>query len=568
MASLTKKVINGRPYYYLRETARVGGRSKVVRQVYLGRAEDIERRLLETAEPKSVQARSFGAVAAALRFCRELEVAEAIDRALGAAGGRRRAPSVGEMIMLAAINRACKPRSKRQLGDWHQRTALMRLLPAERKALCSQRFWDAMDGVSEDAIATAETEIVKRCIERYGIELRPLIYDTTNFATFIDSANARNTIAQRGHPKGGRRDLRLIGLALCVALDSNIPLCHQTYEGNRTDSTQFPAAIELIKARLTELGLSEHERSQLTLVYDKGNNSKTNQPLADELGVAVVGSLSPSQHPNLLDVDRDHFHALADMPGTLAYRTRQQVYGQQRTIVISYSQPFAAKQRRSFQQTLAKAHRELDELKGIVERGKHRIDQRALDERIKQILKRRWLKDVIAVEHDLAAQTLSHRTDPDAIEHVAQREWGKRIIFTGRHDWTDQQIITAYRAQSNGENAFRQSKDREFVSYSPAFHWTDQKLKVHGFYCTLALMIVSLIERQIRHAAIEQDGLPLGAKLTMRLLNEIDEVTLVYPPAGGRQGRPRVRTVLAELDDTQRQLYDALDLQPLAPSTV
>ena len=568
MASVTKKVINGRPYYYLRETARVGGRSKVVRQVYLGRVEDIERRLVETAEPKSVVARSFGAVAAALKLWSELEVTEAIDRALGAAGGRRSRLSVGEMIMLAAINRACKPRSKRQLGDWHQRTALARLLPAEHKALSSQRFWDAMDVVSDEAIAKAETEIVRRCIERYGIELRPLIYDTTNFATFVDSANARNTIAQRGHPKGGRRDLRLIGLALCMALDSNIPLCHQTYEGNRNDTTQFPQAIELIKARLQELGLTEDELSELTLVYDKGNNSKSNQPLADELGLGVVGSLSPSQHPELLAVERDQFHALEQLPDTLAYRTRIEVYGQQRTIVVSYSQPFAEKQRRSFAQTLAKAHRELDELKGIVERGKHRMDERALTERINKILKRRWLKDVIEVEHDLAARTLTHRTDPDAIEAVAQREWAKRIIFTGRHEWTDQQIITAYRAQSKGENAFRQSKDREFVSYSPAFHWTDQKLKVHGFYCTLALMLVSLIERQISHAGIQQNGLPLGAKLAMRLLNEIDEVTLVYPPAGGRQGRPRVRTMLAEMDETQRRLYDALQLQPLAPSAV
>jgi hypothetical protein len=54
----------------------------------------------------------------------------------------------------------------------------------------------------------------------------------------------------------------------------------------------------------------------------------------------------------------------------------------------------------------------------------------------------------------------------------------------------------------------------------------------------------------------------------MRLLNEIDEVTLIYPPAGGRQGRPRVRTTLADLDDTQRQLYQTLQLQPLAPTSV
>lgn len=569
MSSLTKKVVNGRPYYYLRETARVQGQVKVVRQVYLGRAEDIERRLAATAEPRSVVSHSFGAVAAALKLCRELEVAEAIDRALGkVGGGRRRGLSVGEMIMLAAVNRACKPRSKRQLGDWHARTALSRLLPAERRALSSQRFWDAMDVVSAEAIVKAETEIVRRCIERYGIELRPLVYDTTNFATFIDSANDRNTIAQRGHPKTGRRDLRLIGLALCVAMDSNIPLCHQTYKGSRNDSTHFPEAIKLVKQRLEDLGLSEAEISQLTLVYDKGNNSKANQPLADELSLGLVGSLSPAHHPELLDVDLGRFSELEQMPGTLAYRTKMEVYELQRTIVVSHSQAFAAKQRRGFQQTLAKAHRQLDDLKGIVERGRHRMDERALEERIKKILQRRWLKDVITVEHDLAAGSFQYRTDPTQVERIAAREWGRRIIFSDRHQWTDEQIIAAYRSQSKGENAFRQDKDREFVSYSPTFHWTDQKLNVHGFYTTIALMIVSLIERQIRHAGIHQDGLPLGAKLTMRLLNEIDEVTLIYPPAGGRQGRPRVRTILADLDDTQRQLYKAPNLHALAPNNV
>jgi transposase len=322
----------------------------------------------------------------------------------------------------------------------------------------------------------------------------------------------------------------------------------------------------LIKTRLTDLGLSEDQVSQLTLVYDKGNNSKTNQPLVDELALGVVGSLSPSQHPELLDIGLEQFQELENAPGTLAYRTQMEVYEQQRTIIVSRSESFAAKQRRSFAQTLAKANRELDELKGIVERGKHRMDQRALHERLKNILRRRWLKDVITVKHDLAADSFTYRTDPNQVEQIAQREWGKRIIFTDRHDWSDEQILAAYRAQSRGENAFRQSKDREFVSYSPTFHWTDQKLKVHGFYCTLALMIVSLIERQVRHAGIEQDGLPLGAKLAMRLLNEIDEVTLIYPPAGGRQGRPRVRTILAELDETQRQLYDALGLQAPAPT--
>lgn len=566
MASLTKKVINGRPYYYLRESAWVAGRPKVVKTTYLGRAEDIERRLAEgPGDPQALEVRSFGAVAAAWKVCSELQIAEAIDRAIGVSRRSRREISVGQMITLAAINRVCRPRSKRQLGDWHQRTALARLLPAPRRALSSQRFWDAMDTVSDEAIAKAETEIVKRCIERYEIELRPLIYDTTNFATFIDSANARNTIAKRGHAKGGRHDLRLIGLALCVALDGNIPLCHQPYEGNHNDSTQFPEAIKLIRARLGELGLTEQELSELTLVYDKGNNSKANQPLADELSLGVVGSLSPSHHPDLLDIPLEQFSETWGMPGTTAYRTQMEIYGQQRTIVVSHSQRFAQKQQRSFQQTLAKAQRELDELKGVVQRGRHRMDERALTDRTRKILKRRWLKDVITIEHDLAAASFSYHTDQNQIEHIAAHEWGRRIIFTDRQEWTDEEIIAAYRAQAKGESSFRQMKDREFASFSPAFHWTDQKLRVHAFYCTLALMIVSLIERQIHHAGIEQDNLPLGAKLTMRLLNEIDEVTLIYPPAGGHKGRPKARTHLANMNDTQRELYDALNLAELAP---
>jgi hypothetical protein len=85
MASLTKKIVNGRPYYYLRETARVGGGSKVVRTVYLGRAEDIEQRLagVGLAEPKAVVVRSFGAAAAALKIAQELDLAATIDRSLG-----------------------------------------------------------------------------------------------------------------------------------------------------------------------------------------------------------------------------------------------------------------------------------------------------------------------------------------------------------------------------------------------------------------------------------------------------------------------------------------------------
>lgn len=54
MASLTKKRIKGRAYYYLRECQRVNGKPKIVWQQYLGSAEDVARRLSTAAQPAAL----------------------------------------------------------------------------------------------------------------------------------------------------------------------------------------------------------------------------------------------------------------------------------------------------------------------------------------------------------------------------------------------------------------------------------------------------------------------------------------------------------------------------------
>ncbi len=46
MAHLHKKIKKGRPYYYIREIARVDGKPKVVNQIYLGSLE----RMMELAK--------------------------------------------------------------------------------------------------------------------------------------------------------------------------------------------------------------------------------------------------------------------------------------------------------------------------------------------------------------------------------------------------------------------------------------------------------------------------------------------------------------------------------------
>ena len=59
---------------------------------------------------------------------------------------------------------------------------------------------------------------------RFGLDTSSVALDMTNFATFIDTGNARAPVAQRGKAKQKRSDLRLVGLGLVVTRDGGIPL--------------------------------------------------------------------------------------------------------------------------------------------------------------------------------------------------------------------------------------------------------------------------------------------------------------------------------------------------------
>lgn len=88
-----------------------------------------------------------------------------------------------------------------------------------------------------------------------------------NFATFIDSANPKAPIAQRGKAKQKRTDPRLVALALVVTRDGGIPLVSHAYPGDRPDVTQFSTVIDELVVRYRQLA---DPLESLTVVYDAG----------------------------------------------------------------------------------------------------------------------------------------------------------------------------------------------------------------------------------------------------------------------------------------------------------
>ena len=92
MASIVGKKQGNKTYYYLVESARVGGKPRIVSQRYLGPADEIVARLAETGpgEPDRTRHLAFGDVAAVWAMLERLKVAEISRRGRRRPAGRRR----------------------------------------------------------------------------------------------------------------------------------------------------------------------------------------------------------------------------------------------------------------------------------------------------------------------------------------------------------------------------------------------------------------------------------------------------------------------------------------------
>jgi transposase len=567
MASIQRRLIHGRPYYYLVESRRVNGKPRPVIVKYLGRAEALLERLAEAdrkALPSEAEVTDFGAVAALWDLAGRIDLAATIDRHVPK---RDQGATVGTYLTLAAINRCVATTSKTAFAGWYRKTALARLVPIAMPLLSGQRFWDAMSAVSSEAIRAIEAELSARVVRDFNVDLRALCFDCTNFDTYVDSASAA-TLPQRGHAKSKRTDLRVVGLALLVTADGELPLFSQVYPGNQPDSVTFASVTAELVARYRLLA---KETEHVTLVFDKGNNSEENieelmpDPEHGRRAYHVIGSLVPSQHQDLLAVPLREFSPVQDprLARVQAYRTKKTVFDREWTVVVTRSETLLKGQLRGIAQVLAKRRRALAALQVKLARSQRvgakgkGYTRESLEAHATELKRSQYVKDILDA-HVTAKRgklRLSYRTDPHALDRLRRTVLGKRIIFTDNHDWSTAEIVLGYRSQYHVEAAFRQMKDPAYVSFRPVRHWTDQKIEVHAFYCVLALLLASLLRREVG-----RKGIRLTIDALLDQLHGIQEVVNLYAPSGVRGGRPQARRVLTRRTRLQEQLYRLLDL--------
>jgi transposase len=571
MERLESKKINNNIYYYYSSWAWKDGKCRRVWQKYLGKPENILRAVQAGgASPLYAEVFQWGLP---LALWKESQIANIISNTDFFSPKRKQGLSTGEYLSIAAINRAMSPSSKRSMWEWFSQTILLRLLPhATSNSLTSQRFWDHMDRIDGDKPLDIWKTILRGVVKREEIDLSCVSYDGTNFYTFIDTFNTKCQIAKRGKNKQGRNNLRQINYALFCCADGHLPLYYDIYQGNRNDAKQFPLMLKKFHNLLDDISketTTPYKSPQVTLVFDKGNNSADNFALLDSQELSYVGSVKLEEHKELAGIS-NHDKRFSpcnkgELEGAKAFRVKKTVYGKERVLVVTYNQNLFNTQYLTIQNDIAKAMEKLsikqrhleDRANGLI-KGGNAPTKNLIERQCKKILSRQYMKNIIKVsmlENRAGNPLLDYSIDSDAFTELMDTYLGKNIIITDREDWDNSRIVKAYRSQFIIENVFKEMKDRDTGSWWPLHHWTDSKIKVHALYCTIALLLRALIYRKVR-----RQGLNLSMKRFMTELDGIREVINIYKPKRGQKKQSR-QTVLTKMSPLQQQLIEILKIR-------
>jgi len=565
MATITKRTNKSGTYYYLVESARVNGKPRIVKQEYLGTAARIEEAVkrMSTGDsipnPDLVIVYEFGAVTALYSIADRLGICQVID---DIAGKRNQGLPVSAYMLLAAINRVVEPTSKNTFWEWFDRTVLYKIFPkANSKNLSSQGFWNNMTGLDSDKIRRIEDEITKRMVSQYDLDLECLLFDNTNFFTYLDTSNP-SELGKRGNSKQKRADLKIIGLSLMVAPDHNIPLLHEAYPGNKPDARQFSDIIEKLKDRYRKIGRGECE---VTLVFDKGNNNEDN--IIDLIEVEpcpfhFVGGLRLNQCPELLEIPKSEYIPLGGpFNDATAYKTVKHVYERDFSVVVTYNPELFRKQMIGIAANIDKCGKELESLKerlrlrreGIVTKGK-KPTVASVEKNIGNILSAEYMHDVFecAITGEPKTPDIDYFFSEERFYALQERYLGKTVLFTDQSEWTNEQVVAAYRSQYHVEDAFKQMKNTKYLTFNPIRHFTDPQICVHAFYCVLALTLSCLLNKELG-----QMGHEVSIRHMLDKFREAQQVMSVYKPV---KGKPRIKTAYSRFEGMALEYSDKYGL--------
>ena len=437
---------------------------------------------LERIDKRAGGRMEMGAAVPSAYFHRDLGIWSFFERKRTA---RRSAWDPCRILELLVWNRISDPGSKS--AAWEARSRFPR-----RCAFSLDDVYRSLDYLAASADALVKHMNASLEAARGPRDRTRLYYDVTNYYFEVDGEDEGGGYRKRGVSKEHRPE-PIVQMGMLIDADG-IPVDYQLFPGNVNDmSTMVPM---MDKARLRGDGVDPN-RERVVVVADKGLNTSANIAKATLDGNGFVLSQSVRKATKALkawvlddegyeESESGRFRCKSRIADKAVYVTGDD--GRRRKVMVPvkevafWSRDFFERARHERAKVIekSKAAIERGDMSGVVSRsGAKYAKDRPVVRETGEAAQHNWVLD----EERIAAD--------EAMD-------GYYCIVTSEQEWSEREVIEAYRGLARIEESFRVLKGT--MEARPVYVWTKPHIEAHFLVCYVALTIMRLMQLDVERA--------------------------------------------------------------------
>ena len=486
----------------------------------------------------------------------------------------------GQVIEALVANRLTSPEPLVRVQGWAAGCAVEEVFGLRAEQLNDDRVGRALDAIAPQ-VDSLVGSVGAAAIEVFGIDVSRIHWDMTSFSVYGEYEQVAEAFAvpKFGHPKDRRPDLKQVQAGIAVAADGAVPIFGRAYDGGAGEVAQV---IPMMK-RLQEIATSR----RLLIVGDTKLVSYDNLTTmhADEVRFVAPASKVYVSAETLAGLDlgratRVDYIAARDRGKDPATLGTWHVYEDTMILGGPRKKDPALTLRRVFVHSSARAQaavtardKKLDRAREDLARltralgSRHYPDAAAVEVRLAAIGKTRrvtaYLRATTGTDPDTNKPALTWDFDQQAINAEAAGDGWYALLTNLDPDEADPtQVLLHYKGQEAVERRYSVFKGP--LAVAAIYLKDNRRITAMITVICLALLIFSLIERQVRAALRAQDrttvaGLYAGrpAVPTTRLIFQALASMRIIPATSGNLHTIPQPTPL------QLEILDLLDVNPL-----
>ena len=394
---------------------------------------------------------------------------------------RKLSYSLPNAVLLMLIERLHDPVSKR--GNFFNQQDYLGL-----EEVKLQHLYRSLDYLADNN-KYLQQHIFQRHRNLFNQAIDVVFYDVTTFY-FESEWEEEGSLRQKGFSKDGKIGSTQVVFGLLIDKDKN-PIGYQLYKGDTYEGHTFIEQVERLK--------QEYQIDKLVLVADRGMLSQASRAVVSENGYEFIlgerlKSLPGQVKEKMLDLSGYELEwvSSAEVPVVVRYRVFKEG---NRSIIVTYSQKRAEKDRKDREERIAKAEQLI----------KH-------PSQLKNKARRFYLKKDGKDHYEL---------DTEKIKNAAKYD-GFLAITTNSPDLDAASVLDHYHHLFQIEHSFRTFKS--YLETRPMFHWTDKRIEGHICLCYLAyVMLNHLLQRVKKYGISENQIRKTLSKMQVSHIKQLDE---------------------------------------------